>query len=528
MSVRVVTAGAFLAALASLAGLQAPRYDLLIVRGTLVDGSGAPARRGDVAVRQGRIVAVGTIPHGAAAETIDAAGLVVAPGFVDVHTHADDIADTPGAENFIRMGVTSVVAGNCGGSALDVGDALSRIRDRGIAVNYATLIGHNTVRLAAMGTANRDPTVAELARMRSLVWRGMADGAVGFSTGLQYVPGSYAKPPEILDLARIAGNTGGIYASHLRNEGTDLDQAVSEAIRIGEATGSRVQISHLKVDSPSHWGASVRALALIDAARARHVDVQADQYAYSAASSTLGIRFPAWALEGGQPAIAARLDNVATWARIKTEMRELLKARGLDDLSFAVVAGYAPDPSLQGLSMKQVAARLKGSDSADAQFEAARDLMKQGGASMVYHLMAEEDVARIMQHPWVAIASDSGLIVPGQGLPHPRGYGNNARVLGEYVRSRRVLSLEEAVRKMTSLPAQHFKFERRGLLKLGYAADITLFDAAKVAEAASFASPHAFATGVPYVVVNGAPVVRRSQYTGTRPGQVLTGTAVAK
>ncbi|MDQ3347881.1 MAG: D-aminoacylase [Acidobacteriota bacterium] len=527
MPPRAASIGAFLATLASLAGMQAPRYDLLILRGTVVDGTGAPARRADVAVRHGRVVALGTFPRAVAAETIDATGLVVAPGFIDVHTHADDIADTPGADNFIRMGVTSVVAGNCGGSALDVGAALSRLRETGIAVNYATLIGHNTVRSAAMGTANRDPTVAETARMRSLVWRAMADGAVGFSTGLQYVPGSYARTPEILDLARIAGNAGGLYASHIRNEGTELEQAVLEAIRVGEVAGCRVQLSHLKVDSPSHWGSGARALALIDAARARRVDVQADQYAYTAASSTLGIRFPAWALEGGQEATAARLNDPATWITIKAEMRELLRARGLDDLSFAAVASYSPDASLQGLSMKQIAVRLRGSDSADAQLDAARELMLRGGASMVYHLMSEEDVGLIMRHPWVAIASDSGVLVAGAGVPHPRGYGNTARVLGEYVRVRRVLGLEEAVRKMTSLPAEHFRFERRGKIKEGYAADIAVFDRARVSDAATFVQPHAFPTGVPYVIVNGVVAVRNGQQTGARAGQVLMGTAVA-
>ena len=527
MQPRAVFAGALLATLASLAGMQAHRYDLLVLRGTVVDGTGAPARRADVAVRQGRIVAVGTVPRGFATETIDATGLVVAPGFIDVHTHADDIAETPGADNFIRMGVTSVVAGNCGGSALDVGDALARIRETGTAVNYATLIGHNTVRRAAMGTANRDATVAELGKMRSLVWRGMADGAVGFSTGLQYVPGSYARAPEILDLARIAGNAGGIYASHIRNEGTELEQAILEAIRVGEVAGCRVQISHLKVDSPSHWGSGARALALIDAARARRVDVQADQYAYTAASSTLSIRFPAWALEGGPAATAARLNDPPTWTRIKTEMGELLRARGLGDLSFAAVASYAPDPSLQGLSMKQIAVRLRGSDSSDAQFEAARELMLRGGASMVYHLMSEQDVGLIMRHPWVGIASDSGVLVPGDGVPHPRGYGNTARVLGEYVRTRRVLRLEEAVRKMTSLPAEHFRFNRRGKVKVGYAADIALFDRVNVADAATFVQPHAFPAGLPYVIVNGVVVVRKGQQTGARPGQVLTGTAIA-
>ena len=508
-------------ALAIAPAAQSPRYDLVIAGGLVVDGSGAPARRADVAVRDGRIAAIGTIPGTQAREVLDATGLVVAPGFIDVHTHADDLAEHPRAENFVRMGVTSVVAGNCGGSALDIGEALTRIRQVGASINFATLIGHNTVRRAVLGTADRMPTIGELEKMKSLVWKGIADGAVGFSTGLQYVPGTYAKGSEILELARVAGNAGGLYASHMRNEGTALEEAVRETIRIGEITGARVQISHLKVDSPSRWGISAQALAMIDQARARGVVVQADQYAYTAASSTLGIRFPAWALEGGQEQIVARLNDAEMWARIKTDMRTLLEERGLADLSFAVVAVHRADPTLNGLSMKQVAAKVKGAESLDAQLEAARDMMIAGGASMVYHFMSDQDVDRIMAHPQVGIASDSGVLTPGEGVPHPRGYGNNARVLGMYVRDRKVLTLQEAVRKMTSMPAQQFKFPQRGLLKEKYAADIVVFDPARVGDTATFERPHGFAAGIPHVLVNGVAVVRNGEHTGARPGEVL-------
>jgi N-acyl-D-amino-acid deacylase len=500
---------------------QAFRYDILIAGGTVVDGTGRPGAVADVAVRDGRIAAVGRIPRSQAATVIDATGLVVAPGFIDVHTHADEVIDRPGAANFIRMGVTTVVAGNCGGSALDIGAALAALRERPVAVNYATLIGHNTVRTAVMGSENRRPSPADMARMESLVWKGMADGAVGFSTGLQYVPGTYAQTSEIIELARVAAGAGGIYASHMRNEGTALEDAVAETIRVGDATGARVEISHLKVDSPSRWGASAKALALIDAARLRGIDVAADQYAYTAASSGLGIRFPSWVLEGGQAKIAERLNTPATWDRIKEEMGASLAERGLHDLSFAVVALYKPDASLNGLSMAQVARQRKGSDSADAQFEAAREMLLEGGAQMVYHLMSDEDVDRIMRHPQVAIASDSGVLSFGEGVPHPRGYGDNARVLGSYVRARHVLGLEEAIRKMTSLPADHFKFANRGLVKTGYAADLVVFDAGRVADTATFEAPHAYPAGIPYVLVNGVVVVRNGTQTDARPGQVL-------
>jgi N-acyl-D-amino-acid deacylase len=517
-----------LAALVALLFVAAPRaqdparFDLLIVRGTVVDGSGAPGRRADVGIRGGRIAAIGAIDRARAEAVLDASGLVVAPGFIDVHTHADGLADQPRAENFVRMGVTSIVAGNCGSSVLDVAGAFETLRQRGASVNFATLIGHNTVRRAVMGTDNRPPKPDELQRMKTLVFRAMADGAVGFSTGLQYVPGTYAGTPELIELARVAGNAGGVYASHMRNEGTELEKSVAETIRIGEAGLSRIQISHLKVDSPNRWGASAAALDLIDAARRRGVDVQADQYAYTAASSSLGIRFPSWALEGGQPKIAERLEDPDAWATIKGEMRGLLAERGLSDLAFAVVASYRADPSLNGLSMKQVAAKMVGADTADAQLEAARLMMLAGGASMVYHFMSDEDVERIMRHPYVGFASDAGVLTFGSGAPHPRGYGNAARVLGLYVREKKVLPLEEAVRRMTSLPAGHFRFADRGLIEEGFAADLVIFDPAAVGDTATFEKPHSYAAGIPHVIVNGVLVVKDGEHTNARPGSVLT------
>jgi N-acyl-D-amino-acid deacylase len=507
---------------------RAPIYDVLIAGGRVIDGSGAPPRRVDVALAGDRIAKIGRIPRSQAARVVDATGLVVAPGFIDVHTHADDIEDRPFAENYIRMGVTTIVAGNCGSSPVDIGEKLAAVRREGTSPNFATLIGHNAVRRAVMGTERRPATPDELSKMKSLVWKGMADGAMGLSTGLEYIPGTYAETGEIIELARVAATSGGIYTSHMRNEGTRLEAAVAEAIRIGEASGARVEISHLKVDSRSHWGASARALELIDAARARGVDVRADQYAYTAASSGLAIRFPSWVMAGGPVPMAERLRDAATWSRIRNEMKETLAGRGLSDLSFATVASYRRDPTLNGLSMKEVALKLKGSDTADSQFEAARDMMLEGGASMVYHLMSDEDVARIMRHPEVGIASDSSALTFGQDAPHPRGYGNNARVLGEYVRQRKVIPLEQAIRKMTSLPAQHFGFVRRGLVREGYAADLVIFDPSTVADRATFEAPHAYAAGIPFVLVNGEFVVRDGEVTRARPGQVLTLSSAAR
>jgi N-acyl-D-amino-acid deacylase len=526
--VRAAVVSCIVAGLTSTGASQAPvgpANTVHIKNATIVDGSGVKAFAGDILVRDGRIVQVGKIAAAKDVDVLDVQGMVVAPGFIDVHTHADEVADRPLAENFVRMGVTSIVAGNCGGSAVDVAAALEKIRTTQVSVNYATLVGHNSVRAAVMGRERRAPTAAELEKMRGLVRDAMRAGAVGFSTGLQYVPGTYAETAEIVELAKVAGASGGVYASHMRNEGTAIDEAVAETIAVGEAAQCPVQISHLKIDSPNRWGQADRVLGLIDAARKRGVNVEADQYAYTAGSSNLGIRFPSWALEGGQAQIVARLDDPAQWAKIKKETIELFEARGFKDLSFAVVATYRPDPSLNGLSIKQIASKLRGSDSVDAQVEVARDMLKAGGAQMVYHLMSEPDVARIMKHPMVGIASDASINVPGQGVPHPRGYGNTVRVLGKYVREDKVIALEEAVRKMTSLPAAHFGFADRGLIKPGYAADLVVFDPKTVAEAATFAAPHAYPVGMPYVLVNGVLVVRDGAVVAdAKPGMILTKT----
>ena len=496
-------------------------YDVLVRGGTVVDGTGTPGRRADVAIRQGRIAAIGDLAAATAVTVVDAAGLVVAPGFIDVHTHADDLAAHPLAEHFARMGVTTLIAGNCGGSPVDVGAAFRDIRQSGAAVNFASFVGHNSVREAVMGTARRAPTAAELARMEALVAQAMADGAVGFSTGLQYVPGTYAAQDEIVALARVAAKAGGVYASHMRNEGTEIEAAVAEALAVGDQAGIAVQVSHLKIDAPSRWGASEKALAMIDAARARGMRVIADQYLYDAASSTLGIRFPSWALEGGQAEIVTRLDDPPTWAKIKEEMRRLIRERGLENYSFARIANYPADPTLNGLTIPEAAQKLKGGRDLDSQFETMRLMLRAGGASMVYQFMAEEDITRILRHPQVAIASDSGLNVVGRGVPHPRGYGNAVRALGRYVREQHVLSLEEAVRKMTSLPADQFGFADRGRLAPGLAADLVVFDAATVADRATYEKPHQYPDGVVYVLVNGVPVVARGAHTTARPGQVI-------
>lgn len=514
---------AVLASGAAVAALQAQPepVDLLIVNARIVDGTGAPVRLGSLAIHQGRISRIDPPAGTPASRRLDAGGQVVAPGFIDVHTHADGLADQPDAANFVRMGVTTVIAGNCGGSALDVAAAFDRIAGARPAVNFATLVGHNTVRSSVMGRAQRAPTATELQQMKALVFKAMADGAVGLSTGLQYIPGTYAEPSEIVELARVAANEGGVYATHMRNEGTALLEAVSESLTVARLLRLPVHISHLKVDSPRQWGAATSALEMIDDARRQGLEVSADQYAYTAGSSSLSIRFPSWALEGTNAEVSARLRDEASWARIRTEMMQLLTDRGFSDLSWATVATYRPQPEFNGLPMNAVAERLVGSASADAQLEAARQMMINGGASMVYHFMSEDDVEMIMRHPMVGIASDAGVHLFGSGVPHPRGYGNSVRVLGRYVRERGIIPLEEAVRKMTSLPARQFRIAGRGEIREGWAADLVIFDPAVVADAATFNAPHAYPVGVSQVIVNGHLAVHQGQATDARGGQVL-------
>jgi N-acyl-D-amino-acid deacylase len=512
---------AALAVISNLAAQSGAAFDILIRSGRLVDGSGAPSLVTSVGIRGGRIAEIGALTGATAAETIDASGLVVAPGFIDVHTHVDEIATQPAIPHFVRMGVTTVVAGNCGGSAANVAKGLAEVEAARPALNYATLVGHNTVRREVMGAVNRQATREELTKMEALVDRAMADGAVGFSTGLQYVPGTYAETGEIVALARAAARRGGVYATHMRNEGTTLEEAVGEAINIAEQAQCPLQISHLKVDAPSRWGASAKALAMIDAARARGLRVNADQYLYDAASSNLGIRFPSWVLEGGQEKINERLDDDATWEKIRAEMRELIRERGLEDYNFARIAEYRTDRSLNGLTIPQASQKVLGAADLATQQEMMRRILRAGGASMVYHFMSDDDLTRILTHPMVSIASDSGLNTFGEGVPHPRGYGNAVRVLGRYVREQKVITLEEAIRKMTSLPADQFAFGDRGRLAPGKAADVVVFDAGTVGDRATYAEPHQYPTGIVHVLVNGVPVVRDGTQTDARPGQVL-------
>lgn len=509
---------------ATAAADAAPAYDLLITNGRVVDGTGNPWFRADVAIKDGRIVRVArSLPASEAARVIDAHDQIVAPGFIDVHTHVESVYAQPAAENFVRMGVTTLVTGNCGTSATDVGEFLDRSRQTPLAVNLATLVAHGSVRQKVLGLQNRAPTPEELHQMEEVVERAMRDGAVGLSTGLIYVPGTYAKTDEVVALARVAARHGGLYATHMRSEGERVADAIRESIEIGERANLPVEISHFKISSKRLWGQSPMTLGLVRDARARGLSVTVDQYAYTASSTSLDSRLPSWLLEGGREEGKKRLTDAATRERVHREMRESLARGGFQDYDFAYVASYRPDPAFNGKSIAQITLETKQKKDVDAQIEQMLEMYAAGGAGMIYHGMSEPDVQTIMREPFTMIASDSGVLRLGEGVPHPRGYGNNARVLGRYVRELKIITLEDAIRKMTSLPAQTFRLRDRGLLREGFAADVVIFDDKQIGDRATFEQPHQYPAGISHVLVNGRVVLEGEKLTGERPGLALRG-----
>lgn len=503
--------------------VPAPFFDLLITNARVVDGSGNPWFRSDVGIKDGRITRLGKINPADARQTIDARGQIVAPGFIDVHTHVESIYSQPAAENFVRMGVTTLVTGNCGGSTVNVAQFLGRIKEKPLAVNIATLIAHGSVRREAMGLDDTAPTPEEMKKMEALVEQGMKDGAVGLSTGLIYVPGTYAKTDEITNLARITAHYSGIYATHMRSEGERVADAIRESIQIGEQAGLPVEISHFKISSKKLWGQTPMTLGLVREARARGVMVTVDQYAYTASSTSLDSRLPAWLRAGGLDEARKRLADQATRERVINEMKEGLKHSGFKDFSYAMVASYQPDRSFNGKSIAEITKQVRGKKDITNQIEQILAMYEAGGAGMVYHGMDEDDVQRIMREPFTMIASDSGVRQQDESVPHPRGYGNNVRVLGHYVRELQIISLEDAIRKMTSLPAQTFGFRDRGMVREGFAADLTIFDDKTVADRATFEKPHQYPVGISFVIVNGELVFSDERMTGERPGMALRG-----
>ena len=502
--------------------LHAADYDILIRNARVVDGTGNPWFRSDVGVRGGRIVEVGLLTGRSAYQTIEADGRILSPGFIDVHTHIEGTVEkVPRADNFLLDGVTTVITGNCGGSEVRLGEWFQKIENLGLGVNVASLIGHNSVRRTVMNTANRRATPDEIRQMQALVEQGMRDGAVGFSTGLIYIPGTYSDTAEVVALAKAAGKYGGVYASHMRDEGAKVLDAIQEAVTAGKEANVPVQLSHFKIDNRSLWGSSTKSLELVERYRREGIDVVVDQYPYDRSSTDLSMIVPSWALADGQPAIRKRLADPATRARIVAEMEKTVTALGHSDYSYAAIASYEPDRSLEGKTITEVAALKGHPKTLRADIDTALEMLDAGGAQMVYHSMGEDDVERIMRYPNTAFASDSGIREFGMGKPHPRGYGTNARVFALYVREKRVLTVEDAVRRMTSLPARTFGLKDRGLVKSGMAADLVLFDPAKVQDKATFADPHRYSEGFDVVIVNGKVAIESGKPTDAKSGKVV-------
>jgi dihydroorotase/N-acyl-D-amino-acid deacylase len=507
-------------------------FDVVLAGGDVYSGLDAPPVIADVAIRGDRIVAIGDLGEHPASMRLNVAGLAVTPGFIDIHSHAirdnperSGIYLWPDAENLIRQGVTTVIGGPDGGSPLPLETDFQRLEQNPAAVNYGSFVGHGSVREKVIGYDDRPANDAELDAMRAEVRQAMESGAFGLSSGLLYAPGSFAPAEEVIELAKVVKPFGGIYISHMRNEALGLLDSVEETIRIGEEAGIPAQLTHHKAMGQPMWGRSTDSLDLVDAANARGVDVTIDQYPYPASSTGLAAVFPRWSLDGGAAALRERLDDTALRARVKEGIvYALVNERGGNDPSRVQLAQCRFDPSLNGLNLADVLRLRELEVTIENAAELIMDFEYAGGCQCVYHAMSMTDVERIMVHPKTMIASDGGVMAPGDNRPHPRNYGAFARVLGEFVRERELLALPTAIHKMTRMPADRISLSARGRIEVGAYADIVVFDPVEIVDTATFEEPHQYALGVHHVFVNGAAALLDKTMTGERPGRVLRST----
>ena len=529
-------------------------FDLIIRNGCICDGTGNPSRHADVGIVGDRIEAIGKLSDATAKETVDASGKVVAPGFIDMHNHVDHaVLAFPDEESYIMQGVTTSVVGNCGLSMAPVSDAhrdevrkylkpfldkkfdygwewstltefFTRVRNSGTIQNLAPLVGQGTLRIAVKGFDPSPATGAEMARMKALLLEELEQGAFGLSSGLIYPPGSYTTERELTELASVLTPFGAVYATHIRNEGDRLIESVDEAIAIGEANGIPVEISHHKAASRANWGKVNATLRIMEQARSRGVDVSCDVYPYPAAMTTISALLPSQALEGGIGEMLRRLADPASRAQLAAAigdgtMKEENWIRGIGWKNI-VIAECGAAPRYDGMSLEQIIAGRKPEDPFGSFFDWLLEVKAE--ATMVLFGMDEDDVRTVIAHPLSAVISDSWVTAPrAGGRPHPRGYGSFPRLLGKYVREEKLLSLEEAVRKITSMPASKIGIRDRGLLREGFFADVVVFDAATVRDKATFTNPHQYPEGIEHVVVNGRIVVTRNTLLGVRPGTIL-------
>lgn len=499
------------------AGAAEPETNLVFRNATVYDGTGGKPFVGDVHVKGDRIAAVGKAGKVDGATEVNAEGLVVCPGFIDLHTHCDSglVTKTGRAnKNYVMQGCTTVVTGNCGSGPVDAAAFFQKLEEGGVGTNVIHLAPHNGVRNAVMGNVNRAPTDAELKKMEELVDRAMKDGAWGLSTGLIYNPGTYAKTDEIVALAKVAARHGGMYASHIRNESGRLLDAIDEAITIGRESGCRVHVSHIKTSGSASWGNSGRAVALVENARKRGQEVTADQYPYVASSTSLSATVvPARYREGSRQDFVARLDDPESGPKVKAAIEKELNTERANRIQ---IARYAPKPKWQGRTVAAVAAAEK-----KQPIDIVLEIERNGGAQVVNFSMSEEDVRVYMKQPWVATASDGGVQSPGATVPHPRNYGTFPRKIGLYAIEEKLIPVEQAVRASTGLPADILKLKGRGYLKAGYFADVVAFDPKTFRDAATFDKPHQYPKGLKWVLVNGKPEVKDGEYQSVLAGRVL-------
>lgn len=510
-------------------------YDIVIRNGRVLDGAGNPWTADDIAIKDGKFVKIGKI-EGKGKREIDAKGKYVTPGWIDMMDQSGHVLPQNGlAENKIFMGVTTAIGGEGGTPvpAEKITEYFTGLEKSGISINFGSYFSETQARVAVLGNDSREPTPAELERMKSIMETAMRSGAMGMTTALIYPPSSFAKTSELIEMAKVAGKYGGIFASHMRDEGKGLVSAVEEAIEIGEKGGLPVEIFHLKAAYQPGWGKLMKEAGdKINQARNRGVDVAADMYLYTAGGTGLEATIPSWAFEGGQEKLLERLEDPKIRARLKQELKtgspgwwNIVEASGGWENIVLVNAQNKNNAKFQGKNLAQIAKELK-KDPADA----AWDLVSEGNGRVyaIYHMMSEQDISTALKFPWTSIGSDAGAslepgTVDGLGLAHPRSYGNHPRLIAYYVREKNVLTLPEAIRKMTSAPAARMRLDSRGMIKEGLWADVVIFDYDKIQDRATFEKPLLSPVGINYVLVNGVIVAENGKHTGAKPGKVLYG-----
>jgi N-acyl-D-amino-acid deacylase len=502
-------------------------FDLILTGGTVVDGLGNPAFRGDIGVKGDRIVAVssGTLKADDANNFVDVTGLVVSPGFIDNHSHSQTtIHEHPLAENFTRQGITTLIASlHSGDQPWPLDEYASALE---IAPNIGFFAGHTWTRKQVLGLENRAPDHDELQAMRDLVEETMKQGALGFSTGLLYVPANFAETEEIIELAKVASQYGGIYVTHMRNESTGLIDSVNETIRIAAEADIPAHINHHKASGVGQWGYSEQSLALIDSARESGLDITHDLYPYAASSTRSAVMFPQWTLAGGAEEFAKRIADPEQLPAIREEMRDIfMQERTGDDLSRLQFRVLPADESYNGKTLADMAADRGMPNNVETGIDLLIELQLKGGFSAIFHAMDEQDIIRILKHPLAMIETDGDPVSYGVGFPHPRSYGAFPRVLARYVRELGVLTLEEAIKKMTSMPADQYNQKERGRIVEGAYADLVVFDADTIKDEATFTDPHRYPSGIQHVIVNGRFIIKSGALTGERPGMWIKGPA---